>query len=198
MTSKEAEETLGLIRALMERSTRYTNLSGHAGIAAGVSTLVGCALRLWFNTPFLSTWIGVLIAAAGASLYFTAALARANGEPPWSRQAQTVALAFSPALAAGLVLTAVLAQIGQAQLLPGVWMLLWGVGALAMSLFTPRAFSLLGVAFMAAGTFTLFIRPGNDVLSMGLSFGGIHLAYGTILFVVRHPARAAEPLLHHR
>jgi multisubunit Na+/H+ antiporter MnhC subunit len=197
MTSKEAEETLGLIRALMERSTRYTNLSGHAGIAAGVSTLVGCALRMGFNTPFLSTWIGVLIAAAGASVYFTGAMARANGEPPWSRQAQSVALAFTPALVAGLVFTAVLTQVGQAALLPGVWMMMWGVGALAMSLFTPRAFSLLGVAFMAAGTFTLFARPGNDVICMGLSFGGIHLAYGTVLFIVRHPARATEPLLHH-
>lgn len=197
MTSKEAEETLGLIRGLMERSTRYTNLSGHAGIAAGVATLVGCVLRTWFNTPFLSTWIGVLIAAAGASVSFTAAMARANGEPPWSRQAQSVALAFTPALVAGLVFTAVLSQAGQAALLPGVWMMMWGVGALAMSLFTPRAFSLLGVAFMAAGTLTLFARPGNDVLSMGLSFGGIHLAYGTVLFIVRHPARATEPLLHH-
>ena len=95
MTSKEAEQTLSLIRGMMERSTRYTNLSGHAGIAAGVATLVGCALRLWFNTPFLSTWIGVLIAATAASLYFTAAMAKSNGEPPWSRQAQTVALAFT-------------------------------------------------------------------------------------------------------
>jgi multisubunit Na+/H+ antiporter MnhC subunit len=197
MTSKEAEETLGLIRALMERSTRYTNLSGHAGIAAGVATLVGCALRMWFNTPFLLTWIGVLIASAGASVYFTAAMARANGEPPWSRQAQSVALAFTPALVAGLVFTAILTQAGQATLLPGVWMIMWGVGALAMSLFTPRAFSLLGVAFMAAGTFTLFAHPGNDVLCMGLSFGGIHLAYGTVLFIVRHPARATEPLLDH-
>jgi multisubunit Na+/H+ antiporter MnhC subunit len=197
MTSKEAEQTLTLIRGLMERSTRYTNLSGHAGIAAGVSTLVGCALRMWVNTPFLSTWIGVLIAATGASIYYTAAMARGNGEPPWSRQAQTVALAFTPAFVAGLVLTAVLAQVGQAPLLPGVWMLLWGVGALAMSLFTPRAFCLLGVAFMVAGSFTLFTRPTNDVLTMGLSFGGIHLAYGTILFIVRHPARAVEPLLHH-
>jgi len=197
MTSKEAEETLGLIRALMERSTRYTNLSGHAGIAAGVSTLAGCALRMWFNTPFLSTWIGVFIAAAGASVYFTAAMARANGEPPWSRQAQSVALAFTPPMVAGLVFTAILSQVGQAALLPGVWMMMWGVGALAMSLFTPRAFSLLGVAFMAAGTLTLFARPGSDVLSMGLSFGGIHLAYGTVLFIVRHPAHTTEPLLHH-
>jgi len=152
---------------------------------------------MWFNTPFLPTWIGVFIAAASASVYFTAAMARGNGEPPWSRQAQSVALAFTPALVGGLVFTAVLTQVGQAALLPGVWMMMWGVGALAMSLFTPRAFSLLGVAFMAAGTFTLFTRPGNDVLCMGLSFGGIHLAYGTVLFIVRHPARATEPLLHH-
>jgi hypothetical protein len=195
MTSKEAEQTLSLIRTLMERSTCYTNLSGHAGIAAATATFVGCALRTWYNTPFLSTWIGVLLAAAGASLFFTAAMARANGEPAWSRQARTVVIAFTPALMAGLVLTAVLARVGQALLLPGIWMLLWGVGALAMSLFTPRSFCLLGVSFMVAGTATLFFHPINDVVSMGLTFGGIHLAYGTILFVVRHPARLVEPLL---
>jgi hypothetical protein len=195
MTSKEAEQTLSLIRGMMERSTRYTNLSGHAGIAAGVATIVGCAMRTWLNTPFLSTWIGVLIAATAASIYFTAAMAKANGEPPWSRQAQTVALAFTPAFVAGLVLTAVLAQVGQAPLLPGIWMLLWGVGALAMSLFTPRSFCLLGVSFMTAGALTLFARPIDDVLSMGLSFGMIHLAYGVALFVIRRPASAGKLVL---
>ena len=50
---------------------------------------------------------------------------------------------------------------------------------------------------MVAGTLTLFIRPTNDVLTMGLSFGGIHLAYGTILFIIRYPARTAQPLPHH-
>lgn len=195
MTSKEAEQTLSLIRSLMERSTCYTNLSGHAGIAAGAATLLGCALRSWLNTPFLPTWIGVLIIAASSSVYFTARLARVNGEAVWTRQARTVLVAFTPALAAGLVLTAVLAQMGQEVLLPGIWMLLWGVGALAMSLFTPRAFSLLGIAFMIAGSLTLFIRPTNDVLSMGLTFGAIHLAYGTVLFVIRYPARVPKPVL---
>src|SRR5262245_52932093 len=90
MTSKEAEQTLSVIRTLMERSTRYTNLSGDAGIAAGALTLLGCALRTWFQTPFLATWIGVLIAACGANIYFAAAMARANGEPLWTRQARTV------------------------------------------------------------------------------------------------------------
>jgi hypothetical protein len=181
MTSKEAEQTLSAIRTLMERSTHYGNLSGHAGIAAGALTLLGSVLRLQWSTPFLPTWIGVLIAAAGASLFFTAVLARANREPFWTRAARTVVLALTPAFAAALVLTAVLARVGQEALLPGVWMLMWGVGALSMSFFTPRVLSLLGLAFLGAGAVTLFLPAGNDALKMGLTFGALHLVYGIAL-----------------
>src|SRR5262249_21385189 len=143
MTTKEAEQTLAVIRTLMERSTRYTNLSGHAGIAAGPLALGGSALRVWANTSFIATWIGVLVAASRAIVFFTARMARANGEPFWTRQTRTVALALTPALLAALVLTAALERVGQHSLLPGTWMLLWGVGALAMGFFTPRVISLL-------------------------------------------------------
>ncbi len=136
--------------------------------------------------------MGVLLAAAGVSVFFTATMARANGEPVWTRQARTILVALTPALVAGLVLTAIFVRIGHERLLPGVWMLLWGVGALGMSLFTPRTFSLLGVSFMVVGALTLFIDPGNDILSMGMSFGAIHLVYGIVLLTLRRPARAAE------
>jgi multisubunit Na+/H+ antiporter MnhC subunit len=185
MTGKEAEQTLSVIRTLMERGTRYSNLSGHAGIAVGALALLGCALRMTLNTPFIPTWIGVLILSCGACVLFTAAMARANDEPVWTRQARTVVLALTPAFVAALVLTAVLARVGQAALLPGVWMLLWGVGALAMSFFTPRVMSVLGATFLAAGTLTLSVPPTSDALSMGMTFGAIHLVYGVILTVVR-------------
>jgi hypothetical protein len=197
MTGREAETTLGVIRTLMERGTRYTNLSGNAGVAAGTLALLGCALRLWLNTPFLLTWIGVLLAACGAIVYFTAEMARANGEPFWTRQARTVVLALTPALICALVMTAVLARVGQETLLPGVWMLLWGVGALAMSFFTPRMISLLGVAFMVAGTATLIAGPVSDSLAMGLTFGAIHLAYGIVLTVARISPLASWPVFRH-
>lgn len=195
MTSKEAEQTLSVIRTLMERSTRYTNLSGHAGIAAGLLTLLGSALRHWYQTPFLPTWLGVLLAACVANVLFAAGMARANGEPLWTRQAQTVLLSLTPAFAAGLVLTAVLARTGLTLLLPGMWMLLWGVGALAMSFFTPRIISLLGVAFMVVGTVSLVAPAANDALSMAMSFGAIHLVYGGVLFAARHPLTQAAPVL---
>jgi len=194
MNGREAEETLSVIRTLMERGTRYTNLSSHAGLAAGTLTLFGCALRLNLNTPFLPTWIGVLIAACAAIVFFTAEMAHDNGEPFWTRQAQTVVLALTPAFVAALVLTVVLPRVGQERLLPGVWMLLWGVGALAMSFFTPRVISLLGLSFMAAGALTLFYNPGHDALLMGLTFGAMHLAYGTVLSLARLRVCAGWPV----
>ena len=197
MTGKEAEETLSVIRTLMERGTRYTNLSGHAGIAAGLLALLGSALRLRFQTPFLPTWIGVLVAACSAIVFFTAMMARANGEPFWTRQAKTVVLALTPAFLSALLLTAVLARIGQEALLPGVWMLLWGVGALAMSFFTPRVISLLGMAFMLAGAVTLFLNPGPDAVTMGLTFGAIHLAYGVVLSIRARSASAGWPVFRY-
>jgi hypothetical protein len=197
MNGREAEETLSVIRTLMERGTRYTNLSGDAGVAAGGLALVGSGLRLWLDTPFLVTWIGVLIAACSAIVYFTWRMAQANGEPFWTRPARTVLLALSPALVCALLITYVLARAGQGQLLPGIWMLLWGVGALAMSFFTPRVISVLGIGFMVAGTVTLLAGPGNDALTMGATFGGMHLAYGIMLTLARFSPCAGWPVFRH-
>lgn len=194
MTTREAEQTLSTIRTLMERSTRYTNLSGHAGIAAGVLTLVGCLLRMELKTPFFPTWLGVLVAACCANVYFTAEMARANGEPLWTRQAKTALLALTPSFLAALVLTVVLERAGQRALLPGIWMLLWGCGTLALSFFTPRVISLLGATFMGAGSVTLLLPPGSDAVAMGLTFGAIHLVYGVVLTAGRHRAFAGKRL----
>jgi hypothetical protein len=191
MNQHEAEQTLSVIRTLMERGTRYTNLSGHAGIAAGALALAGALARVWFHTPFLTTWMCVLVAACGSTVLFTAAMARANGEPVWTRQAQTVTLALAPSVATVLILTVVLARAGQEVLLPGIWMLLWGVGALAMSFFTPRVLSNLGLTFLAAGALTLLAGLQNDAWTMGLTFGAIHLLYGALLAAA--PVRAMSP-----
>jgi hypothetical protein len=44
---------------------------------------------------------------------------------------------------------------------------------------------ILGVAFVVAGIFSLLFFPGHEVLMMGLSFGGIHLAYGLAVSLTR-------------
>ena len=158
MTTHEAERDLQVIRTLMERGTRYTTLTASSGITAGLIALVGCAVQ-WLNPlgleyrwNFVGTWSLVFIAAALANLYFTAQLARRNGEPTWSRPARTVVCALIPAFVAGVVLSTTLFRIGRIDLLPGTWMLLYGCGALAMSYFTPVVIRVLGIGFMAVGS----------------------------------------------
>src|SRR5207248_10837784 len=51
MTTKEAEQTLSVIRALMERGTRYTHISSASAFPAGLVTLAGCAVRTSATLP---------------------------------------------------------------------------------------------------------------------------------------------------
>jgi vacuolar-type H+-ATPase subunit I/STV1 len=77
-------------------------------------------------------------------------------------------------------------------LLPGIWMLLYGCGALAMSFFAPLSILVLGVAFVVAGMIALLFFPGREVLTMALGFGGIHLAYGLAVSLTRTSERSAQ------
>jgi hypothetical protein len=189
--TNEAERTLEVIRMLMERGTRYTAVCGSSGIAAGLITLAGCAVmasgRLPFDhvTNFVATFAIVFVASFLANVYFTFRMSRQSHEPVWSRPARTVTLAFLPNFIAGVVLSVVMVREGRLDLLPGIWMLLYGCGALAMSFFAPLSILILGVAFVLAGIFALIFFPGHEVLMMGLSFGGIHLAYGLAVSLTR-------------
>jgi hypothetical protein len=201
MTPKEAEQTLSTIRTLMERGTQYTNISSTSAIAAGLVTLAGCAVRRSGLLPFdekwnfFITWGAVFVVSLAAMIYFTAAQARRNGEPVWTRQARQVTLSILPAFFAAVVISQALFDRNLRDLLPGTWMLLYGCGALAMGFFTPLSIRVLGLAFMAAGTLALLVFPGNEVLAMGLAFGGIHLTWGLALSLQRQrwPAGQAPP-----
>jgi hypothetical protein len=189
--TNQAERTLEVIRMLMERGTRYTHVCGSSGIAAGLITFVGCAILAWghlpydYATSFVTTFALVFVASFLANVYFTYQMARQNHEPFWSRPARTVTLAFLPNFVAGVVLSVVMCREGRLDLLPGIWMLLYGCGALAMSFFAPLSILVLGVAFVVAGIFALVFFPGHEVLMMGMSFGGLHLAYGLAVSLTR-------------
>jgi hypothetical protein len=197
MTPKEAEQTLSTIRTLMERGTQYTNISSTSAMAAGLVTLVGCAVRRAGFLPFSDrwnffiTWGGVFVVSLAAMAFFTAAQAKRNGEPVWTRQARQVTLSILPALFAAVVVSQALFDRDLRSLLPGTWMLMYGCGALAMSFFTPLSIRILGLAFMAAGAVALLVFPTYEVAAMGLGFGGIHLAWGLAVALQRQRQVAA-------
>jgi hypothetical protein len=193
MTPKEAEQTISVIRTLMERGTRYTNISSASAVAAGIVTLIGCAVRAANVLPlgekwgFFVTWSAVFFISLAAIVSFTVAQARRNGEPVWTRQARQVVLSILPAFFTAVILSHILFHRDLRDLLPGTWMLLYGCGALAMSFFTPLSIRVLGIVFMAAGAVFLAFFPGYELLAMGVSFGGIHLTWGLVLALQRQP-----------
>jgi hypothetical protein len=66
-------------------------------------------------------------------------------------------------------------------LLPGVWMLLYGVGVVAAGTFSVRIVPVMGLAFMVVGTVALFAPASWTTACMAAGFGGLHLFFGTLI-----------------
>jgi hypothetical protein len=184
MHPEHAEHTLETIRTLMERSQRYEHISGYSGLVAGAAVLSGCLLlgSDWLpfspRVNFALVWAGVLTVAVCGHCALTFARARERGEPAWSRQARTVVLAVLPNFLASMAASIVMWRIDRLDFLPGIWLLLYGCGALATSFFAPRSMLALGLICFALGIVSLTIVPGHPLWTMAIGFGATHLAFG--------------------
>jgi hypothetical protein len=60
-------------------------------------------------------------------------------------------------------------------------MLLYGAGVATGGAFSIRLIPVLGVLFMIAGTFTLFLPVWVGDYMMAATFGGLHIVFGWIV-----------------
>ena len=189
MHLEHAEHTLETIRTLMDRSQRYEHISGYSGLWAGSVTLIGCAVlggnRLPFgpHLNFAVVWSVVLAIAFAGHLLLTFGRARQRGEPVWSRQARTVLLAVLPNFGASLALTALLWRLDRPDLLPSLWLLLYGCGTLATSFFAPRSIAWLGATCLVIGFISLLAPHTYPILTMAAGFGATHIGFGLSVLV---------------
>lgn len=176
-------DNLRYIRETMESAAAFTAVPGWGAVAMGVTALAAAYLAGREATAgvWVRIWVleAVLAAAVGGFTMFRKA--RAAGVPLLSGAGRKFALSLLPPLVTGAVLTVVLYDAGRPELLPGVWLLLYGTAVVAAGTFSVGIVPVMGLCFMVAGTVAL-LGPaawGEPLLAAG--FGGLHIAFGLVI-----------------
>lgn len=180
---ERAMEHLRFIRETMERASSFTAVPGWGLVLVGLTALPVSlfAGQLSRRESRLALWLAEAIVALLVAGWAMDRKARRLGVPMLSGPGQKFALGFAPPLLAGAVLTAVLYRGGLEALLPGTWLLLYGVAVLAGGTFSAPVVPFMGAWFMALGV-GAFVSPaewGNWFLAAG--FGGLHILFGLVI-----------------
>lgn len=178
-----ALEQLHYIRSTLESSGTFTAVSGRGVIVMGLIALAAGGLSLWFNQGrhWLAIWLiaGVLgFLAGGWSLWRKA---RSDGVKLSCGVGRRFLFSLTPPLLAGGALSLALYQTDTLALIPGSWLLLYGVAVTTAGAFSVRAVPGMGIAFMILGLVTLALPAAWHNLSLLLGFGGLHVVFGTII-----------------
>ncbi len=175
-----ALENIRFIRQTLEQAGAFTAVPGWGGVLMGATALVAALLATQVQKP--TTWLAIwLVEAVVAFLIGGAAMvvkASAAGQPLLSGPARKFALGMAPPLLAGALLALALLRARQTDLLPGVWLLLYGAAVVTGGAFSVRIVPLMGVCFLLLGAAALFAPPAAGNLLMAVGFGGLHVLFG--------------------
>lgn len=178
-----AMDNLRFIRETMEAAATFTAVSGWGTVLIGVTALVASALTSVTASPtrWVFVWLFEACLSVAISVYTMALKARAAQLPLWSEPARKIVFSFAPPMMVGALLTLLFFERNLLPLLPGVWMLLYGVGVVAAGTFSVRIVPVMGLAFMIVGTVALFAPLSWSSACMATGFGGLHLFFGTLI-----------------
>lgn len=175
-----AMDNLAFIRDTMERAGTFTAVSGWGMVIVGIAALTAAvvAARQPTEAGWLNTW---LVVAVLAPLIMIAAIirkARAARLPLMSGAGRKFLLSFSPPMIVGALLSIELYRLGMYDVLPGLWLLIYGTAVVAGGAYSVRVVPVMGLCFMVAGAIALFTPPITNDFLMAAAFGGLHIAFG--------------------
>jgi hypothetical protein len=181
--SDRAADNLRFIRETIAHAGAFTSVSGNGMIAAGVLGLAASAAGpplLLATDPqrFLTVWTAAAILGGAISGITIRRKASRAGQSLVDGPARRFALAFAPALIAGAVLTFAFVASGQAALLPGTWLSLYGAAVTAGGAFSVRPVPIMGAAFLALGALCFAVPVQTQQYILAAGFGGLHLSFG--------------------
>ena len=185
-----AIQDLSFIRRTMEGAASFTDVPGWGLVAIGVTAIGAAFVAHGQPTSFrwLAIWLleAIIGATVGSALMFRKMQERGGEGPVVSVPARKFLLGFWPAIIAGAILTVALADRGgmwnpgsrAPEVLPGLWLLLYGVGVVTAGAFSVRAVPAMGVGFMALGAASLLVPQVSGDVFLALGFGGLQIVFG--------------------
>jgi len=189
---QRALQDLSYIRRTMEGAAAFTDVPGWGLVGVGTVALVAAAVasRQANGMTWLLTWLGAaVVAVTSGGLAMQRKMRRRlvdGGSLQLTTPLRKFLLGFWPAVAVGAVLTVALVEPFQPgladraahRLLPGVWLLLYGLGVTTAGAFSIRAVPVMGLSFMLLGTAALLFPTLDGNLMMALGFGALQIGFG--------------------
>jgi len=180
-----ALDNLRFIRDTMERAGSFTAVPGWGGVLMGATALgaAGLASHAKSNGEWLAIWMIEVVAAIIVGTLAIWHKTRAAGSPLWSAPARKFAMSLTPPLVAGAVLTFILFRMDALLLVPGLWLMLYGVGIIAGGAFSVPVIPVMGACFLVEGVALALVQPQLLWADfwLGAGFGGLHVIFGAII-----------------
>jgi len=180
---ERAMDNLRYIRDTMERATAFTGVSGWGEVAIGTTAIVATliAARQANFTGWFAVWVAEGVISLLIAGWSMDRKARAAQMPLMSGPGRKAIFSLSPPIIAGGLLSIVLMRAGLTNLIPGVWLLLYGTGVITGGMFSVGVVPIMGLCFMALGATALFAPPEFANWFMAAGFGGLHIVFGIII-----------------
>ncbi len=178
---------LSFIRSAMERSGSFTAVPGWSFVFIGAVALVAAAVSL--HPTVGSNWPLVWVVAASVAFptnaWSLARKARRQGMSLSRGRGLRLLFGLCPPLIAGAVMTAVLWQAGYTDLLPEMWLLLYGAAVVTGGAFTVPIVPIMGAGFMLLGVVAWLTPNSWGIPLLAAGFGVLHTVCG-IWIGIRH------------
>jgi hypothetical protein len=178
-----AVDHLQVSRQTMERSSTSTAVSGWGLCAVGATALIAAAVAMRQRTVdgWLAVWLAEALVAFTIGLFSMQRKASRQGADLLSTVGRRLLMGMLPALAAGGVLTAAIVWDGSTRLIPGVWLLLYGIGVVQAGAFSVRAVPAMGAGFVVLGALALPMPWMWANIMLAAGFGVAHIAFGAFI-----------------
>ncbi len=204
---ERAEANLLYIRDAIALSDSFTAVPGWGMLAMGTIAVVGSwiAPRSTAVDGWINTWTAVAILACSVGMIAMAIKAYVRKIPIWAGSGRRFLVSFAPAIFAGCILTEIFYQNRLDNLMPPMWLMLYGVAIMNGGAYSVKPVPITGLAFFILGVAAAFYPLDRQLWFEGsrlaanpwlegyllrdavlaAGFGGFHLVLGAIV-AARH------------